>query len=337
MRILLPSNLKQFGKKTIWIWTLVLTGVVIALFASTTDLASIREALGRVGYTTLAIVFTCFFVNSTLAVVWLSLITKSERGARGSVLRVMGWYMLATILLPVRLGDVAWMYLIHKWLALPPGRSIFIALYHRLLDFIVTSLFFLLSGLLVGTKAFGDNYWFAAAGLFLSLFLIVLCLEFFLTLGARIFIQLKDSSSIGVVEMLLRQILQIRLWYRHHLTREVLIATFVIIVVRWGLIVVAIGLLISSVASQLGWQDVFLITNVYIYVSIIPLQAFGGFGIGEASLAGMLVVYGVPLGLASAISLLIRLLINLVHFVFWLVIVLYFQISEKAKQAVAHS
>ncbi len=336
MRALLPDNLKQFGQKTVWLWTLVLTIVVIIWFASATDLASIREALDRVGTGALVILTVCLTMNMVLEVVWLTLICKGRNAFRGS-LRVTGWYMLATIILPARLGDVAWMYLMHKWLSLPGGRAVFVALYHRLLDFIVTSLFFAIAVLIAGTGVYSGGIWFIATGAFLVLATLVLYLDFFLGLAARILMRMKKINGLSLLNLLLRQILQVRTWYRHQLSKRVLIATFSIIVLRWIFILIGIGVLIHSIAGSLGWQDTLFATNVYVYVSIIPLQALGGFGIGEASLAGLLVVYGLPLGIATAISLLIRVAINIGHFIFWLAVFLYFQISAKLGRAAAHS
>jgi glycosyltransferase 2 family protein len=333
---LLPDNLKQFGQKTAWIWTLVLTILVVVWFASTTNLASIREALDRVGTGALVILAVCLTMNMVLEVIWLTLICRGQNAFRGS-LRVTGWYMLATIVLPARLGDVAWMYLMHKWLSLPGGRAVFVALYHRLLDFIVTSLFFAIAVLIAGTGVYSGGIWFIATGAFLVLATIVLYLDFFLGLAARLLIQTKRIKELSLLNLLLRQILQVRIWYRHQISKRVLVATFSIIVLRWIFILIGIGVLIYSVAGGLSWQDALLATNVYVYVSIIPLQALGGFGIGEASLAALLVVYGLPLGIATAISLLIRVAINIGHFIFWLIVFLYFRISPGARQVIARS
>ena len=110
-----------------------------------------------------------------------------------------------------------------------------------------------------------------------------------------------------------------RVWYRHGLPKAVLWVTFAIIAARWLTILAALGLLIHAMAGRLGWIDSAFLSNVYIYFSIIPLQTIGGFGAGEAGLAWVLTLYGVGLGKASAISLLIRIVINLLHFGFWLV------------------
>ncbi len=336
MRARLPENLTLIGQKSAWLWTLVLTIVAIVWFASTTDLASFREALGRVGTGALVIFAVCLTVNMVLELLWLSLICGGTNAFRGS-LRVTGWYMLATVILPARLGDVVWMYLMHKWLSLPGGRAVFVALYHRLLDFIVASLFFAIAVLIAGTESYGGGIWFIATGALFVLATIVLYLDFFLGLAARILIGTRKHSGLALLNLLLRQILQVRIWYRHQLSRRLLIATFSIIVLRWLFILFGISVLIYSTADGLGWQDALFATNIYVYVSIIPLQALGGFGIGEASLAGLLVVFGLPLGIATAISLLIRVAINIGHFIFWLVVFLYFLISPPARPAAAHS
>ena len=111
--------------------------------------------------------------------------------------------------------------------------------------------------------------------------------------------------------------LRVRIWYRHRLERKQVVLSFIVIVLRWVTILAAVAIVISALAAPVSASDSFLLANAYVYFGIVPLQSVGGFGSGEAGLAWMLTHYGVPLAKASAIGLLLRLLINLVHVSLW--------------------
>ena len=119
------------------------------------------------------------------------------------------------------------------------------------------------------------------------------------------------------LRLALEHVLRIRVWYRHRLQRDQVVLSFLVIVLRWVTILAALTLIIDTLAPHIANRDSFFLANTYVYFGIVPLQAVGGFGSGEAGLAWMLTYYGVPLAKASAVGLLLRLLINLVHLALW--------------------
>ena len=138
------------------------------------------------------------------------------------------------------------------------------------------------------------------------------------------------------IRFVLHQLLLVRTWYRHHLPRRVRLFAFAIIFVRWLFIVAALGVFLSAFDIQLDWQNAAFIVIVYIFVSMIPLQTIGGFGIGEFSLAWLLSQYGWPPAEATAASLLTRTLINVAHLVGWAIfelILLFVRLRPSASRA----
>jgi len=313
----LPDFLTRGNNTRLWTWALLGTALFALWFGATVDWETLSGALADAGLKVIAAALVLLILNGLLAIAWLSVITR--RNNISGAFEVIGWQFLAATLLPARLSDVAWMYLIHKKLNIAPGRAVFIALYHRLLDFVVASLFFLVSVLALGSGLLGAHTELLAALVFAILIAIVASLEFFLTLGARILQWFERHTDKRLAHILLGQLLHVRVWYRHGLPKSLLWLTFAIIVARWVAILAALGILIHAMAAPLGWTDSAFLSNVYIYFSIIPLQTIGGFGAGEAGLAWVLTLYGLTLGKASAIALLIRMLINLLHIGFWAV------------------
>jgi uncharacterized membrane protein YbhN (UPF0104 family) len=314
----LPDFLRRGSNRRVWLWASLVTALFIVWFATTVDSETLTSAIAGASPAVVLAAMALLAINGLLAVLWLVVITR-RRHSLGSAFEVIGWQMLAASILPARLGDLAWIYLIHQKLKIAPGRAVFIVFYHRLLDFVVASVFFLVSILLVGTDLLGANIGLLAGSVLALLIGIVAALGPLLTLGARLLLWADETFDNRLTRILLGQILHVRVWYRHGLPKMLLWVTFAIIAARWLAILAALSLLIHAMAGPLGWIDSAFLSNVYIYLSIIPLQTFGGFGVGEAGLAWVLTLYGLGLGKASAISLLIRIVINLLHVGFWLV------------------
>ena len=188
-------------------------------------------------------------------------------------------------ILPARMGDLGWIYFIHRWLEMPAARAIFVALYHRLQDFIVVSLMFALSIAAARVEIIGANFAFSAIGILLLMCLIWAFLPRMLgMLGACLWILHRRFGN-RMLKAALRQVLRVRIWYRHRLTRRQVVVTFTVIAVRWLTILVALSLLIHALATSVNAADSFFLSNAYVFLGIVPLQSVGGFGAGEAGLA----------------------------------------------------
>lgn len=327
LMIVRPDFLRPTRHKTLWLWTIVFSLAFLIWFAATIDTDTLVDTVARIDRYVLATALFCLIANGLADAVWLTLIS-GRRDAYGGAFRVVAWHMLASSILPARLGDIAWMYFMHRWLDLSAGRAMFIALYHRLQDFLVTSVFFLFAILVVGVDELGASFGVVAAIMFCLMVLLVVFLEQVLTGAALVLKRLHRAFGRRVSYHLLRQLLQVRLWYRHRLPRSLIWISIVIIALRWAAVLIGIGILIHAVAGTLTWRDSLFLTNAYIFLGSVPVQAIGGFGAGEAGLAWLLVLYGLSVGRASAISLMLRMLVNIVHVAIWLATIAVLQLHK---------
>ena len=297
-----------------WRAAAVGTAVMVLFFALTLDGAALRAAWQSISLRLLLVTAALISINGLLDGWWLSVITRAPQRY---AYRVVAWHMLLSSILPARLGDLGWMYCMHVWLAQPLARAVFVSIYHRLQDFIVISVMLMLSLAIVRSHIGGTPL--LIVSLLVLLVVGVVCASLAQLLGvlAAIVLKLQRRFHRPWLRQALEHVLRVRIWYRHRLERKQVLLSFVVIVLRWVTILAAVAIVISALAGPVSAGDSFLLANAYVYFGIVPLQSVGGFGSGEAGLAWMLTHYGVPLAKASAVGLLLRLLINLVHVSLW--------------------
>lgn len=227
----LPSFLNYKHNRAAWHSAALVSVLMATWFAATIDAQAFWDAINSVPVGVLLGAIMCLVVNSMLDGYWLATMT-GDRNLTANAYRVVAWHMLLSSILPARMGDLGWIYFIHRWLEMPAARAIFVALYHRLQDFIVVSLMFALSIAAARVEIIGANFAFSAVGILLLMCLVWAFLPRMLgMLGACLWILHRRFGN-RMLKAALRQVLRVRIWYRHGLTRRQVVVTFTVIAVR---------------------------------------------------------------------------------------------------------
>jgi uncharacterized membrane protein YbhN (UPF0104 family) len=313
----LASAFRVLEHRNAWLAALLGTLAMLLFFVLTLDASAVRNAWQALTPRLLLAFAVLITINGLIDATWMTVITRAPQ-SQG--LRVVAWHMMMSSVLPARLGDVGLMVCMHRWLAQPLARAVFVTLYHRLQDFIIVSLMLLLALLVVRTQLGGMPVVLAALALLMAMGAVCMNLGRLLGVLAALVLRLHRRFHRRWLRHVLTQVLHVRIWYRHRLTRRQVLWSFVVVVLRWMTVLAAIALVIRTLAAEVSGADSFLLSNAYVYFGIVPVQSVGGFGSGEAGLAWMLTHYGVPLAHASALGLLLRLLINGVHLALWLLV-----------------
>ena len=312
LRPRLPRALSFLEHRNAWLLSAIGTAAMLLFFVLTLDRATLSEVWRSISLRVICLTVVLLGVNSLLDGLWLTTITRGSARRRDAY-RVVAWQMLVSSVLPARLGDVAWMYFVHRWLKQPAARAVFVTFYHRLQDFIVVSLLLVLSLILARSQVGGAPALVIAVALCVAMGLACATLGHLLALLAAALLRLHRRFHRRWLRVALEHVLRIRIWYRHRLQRDQVVKSFIVIALRWVAILAAVALIIATLVPSVTAGDSFFLANAYIYLGIVPVQSVGGFGTGEAGLAWILTYYGLPLAKASAVGLLLRLLINLVH------------------------
>jgi uncharacterized membrane protein YbhN (UPF0104 family) len=193
----------------------------------------------------------------------------------------------------------------------------------RLYDVIILGVIFLVA--LLGLGDFIDRGIMSiiAMVLIFAALLVLLRLDFFLTVSANI---LKKAPK-----KLFRLVLQARLYSRHGLrAKDVPFALFLTLL-KWVSNLGALVCLFMALHLGLGFFENITVAAAYNFLAIIPLQAIGGIGVGEAGLTLLLVGMGLTASLAAGASLMIRFVILIFPFIFWIMVMGGLKVKERLR------
>ncbi len=117
-----------------------------------------------------------------------------------------------------------------------------------------------------------------------------------------------------------RLILQARIYSRHGLSRADIPMALFFTLLKWISNLSALVFLFMAIHLGLGLFENITVAAAYNFLAIIPLQTVGGIGVGEAGLALLLVSMGLSNSIAAGASLMIRFVILIFPFIFWVMI-----------------
>ena len=244
-------------------------------------------------------------------------------------LQVVAWFVVLLVILPARLGEVAIIVLIQRYLRQNAGSALISVVIQRIFDLIMLSAVFLLAAIAV-SKLSNTIQLVIIASLLLCILIAVLCC---LPLIMR-YLQVSFSKKQPVSRLrkkLLSGLNNAIVWHDEHITQRILLTALMYTAIKWLCNIGGIVLLFTAINLPLSIADNTLLAAAYNFLGVIPLQTVGGFGVSEAGLAGLLVLFGLSLTTAASFSMMARVVIILNPFIFWLLVMLGLKCSKAAK------
>ncbi len=305
------SQKSAINKPALWGVSLVVSLGLLAFVFMQADVgqaASMLENLSR-PFLGVAFIFLIMEGIATALRLWLF---AAKKPCLNEALQANAWYVLLLVILPARLGEVAAVVVLERYLGQKYGAAAMSIVMQRLYDMIVLGAIFLIA--LLGLGDFIDRTFMSVVSLVLILIVIFVLarLEFFLTVAALL---VKKAPK-----KLRRLVLQARLYSRHGFkTRDIPLA-LLLTLVKWTSNLAALMFLFMSLHLGLGIFENITVAAAYNFLAIIPLQTIGGIGIGEAGLALLLTGTGLDVSAAASASLMIRFVILVFPFIFWVMV-----------------
>ncbi len=253
----------------------------------------------------------------------------------GRCSKLSSWFIVSLVILPARLGEIAVVFLLQDYLKQSAGAAIMNTIIQRYID-----LLFLASMTLIFLCL---NHLFSLELLILSIVLIL----FFTFIGLyRIDLILGFIASTfyrhrrrpkSIVRKLFRVLLQARLYYRFHINSDIFFRGVGISFLKWLCNIGGLSLLFFSFDTQLTSIQLILSAIAYNALALIPLQTIGGIGIGEAGLMGIFLFFGLPSAFAASASILTRLVLIFIPFLFLFLVYTVSSIYEKSRKQISQS
>ncbi len=295
-----------------WIWLVSLAVSVGALVVllSQVEFDRIVSLLEGADRTLLAAAFAAFFLDALFRAIRLAVLVPDARDHSATgVLRVVALQGIYSMVIPARLGEVAYMVLLNRMLGLRPGAAVANVIYQRICDLVVGMMLF-------GAAVAIVIDWNLLQPIVVVMMILALCgvvalwmrLEQALEFLGRLIVRWPGRRW-RISQTVLRTVLQARRWA--NLTTEpgrrarVLVHT----VLQWVCSLLAVAFLLLAFRQDMSVAELLFVGVGFQFVAAIPVYAIGGFGVAEAGLAGLLLILGYPLDVAASLSIAVRFLI----------------------------
>lgn len=293
--------------------SLVLFGVVVAQL----DESSLAAAAGAVSWTLVGAGVALFVAEGLFNAVRTHLIAGRHGGFRTAV-RVTAWHAIWLIVLPMRLGEVAWVVSMRRAYGWNIATAAACALVQRLLDVVVVAAFLLL--MIPVTFGLHEErvlvFSVMAVALCLLAFIGCTTLHVWLRLAARVAVGAGPPR--GRRRRFLRHLSQARRWFEDARQRRALRRCIVPTTLIWMTVFTAYWTLGRAVGLDISLAESGFAAAGSTLITAIPVQSIGGFGLLEAGFTGIVAWFGAPAGMAALAALAIRFASLAATGLFWL-------------------
>ena len=289
--------------------------VLLAVVLSQVDWALFVEILlgALPGFVFLSLIL--FLMEGVFTSLRFYLLTPGDRHVT-ACFSLTAWYVVLLVLLPLRLGEVAVVLLMKKYLDQDASPALMNVLVQRLFDLVTLCVVFLACMLFFSSV-------FESAQLKLLALLCLLLLSWLLTrldkiivLPALLLIHSGVPRS-SKRRAILRILVQARTWYRHRLTLPRSSMALLLSLGKWLCNLLAFVFLLQALQLPVDFTASLVIAAAYNFLTIVPVQTIGGIGLSEVGLSGLLVFAGLPLAMAASASILVRVVVIFIPFLFW--------------------
>jgi uncharacterized membrane protein YbhN (UPF0104 family) len=304
------------GKPALWILAVGSSAVLLALVVAQVDMRAARLLMRTTDYAWVAAGITVLLLEGLITALRFRLLARGSVRLRDA-LRATAWYVLMLIGLPARLGEIAGIGIIARYLHQPVGVAAASLLLQRVFDMLM--LIVLLA--IVAVLAVAGEQLFVvlvvSGALALMFTAVVVFIEPLLTLAAT---RLRRRRREQWSRLVLRTLLQARMYSRHHMSARRVLKLGALTACKWTANLLGIALIVVAVVPPMTAATALGLGIVYNLSAVIPVQTVGGFGISEVVLLGSFRLLGYELGVGAPIAIAIRLALISAPVMFWILV-----------------
>lgn len=304
-----------FAKTSLWVTGILASLLLLAAVLSQLDWQVFTRMARNVDTSLLLLSLLLLFIEGAATALRLRWFAADRPGILPA-LQANAWYAVLIVLLPARLGEVAAVLVLEKYLGQTRGGALMSIIAQRLFDLLVLSALFLLALITASDILPWSMTGLVAVLVIAGAWLAILRMECFLALAGTAILRTGKARKPSLKRSVLRVLLQARTWRRHAYNRSLGRGALLLTILKWSATLGAISLLFTNLYPPMGLSSALLASTAYNFVAVIPIQTIGGLGVGEAGLAAILFGMGIALPTAVAISLFARLVLILFPFLF---------------------
>lgn len=300
----------RMGRSTLWVWvvSVAISGIALAFVLSRLDLSDLGRVLRAADIGFLVLALAAVLTETAFAAYRLRLLLPRRRTIGFyECLRITGMHGVYLVLLPARIGELAYLVLLNRVARQSPGAAVGNLIYQRLSDAVVIVFLFMCTVLLAFTdQARSPWLWLGIAAGATAVTVCWINIHRLMTALSRIGLRVL-GRRLQAARFVVRLLLQARHWSRQITHIEVRLATIALTLAAWIAAAVTVVCLFRSFHADLSFEHMVLAGIAVQVISAIPVYTIGGLGITEAGLAGVLVAFDVEMARAVTLALVVRL------------------------------
>ncbi len=323
---------QELGRRAsplMWVSAAAISLILLSLVLSQVDWLLFFEILQQTLIVFVVISVILFLLEGVFTSLRFYVLTPNSP-ALSSCFQLTAWYVVLLILLPLRLGEVAVIFLMKKHLNQSASPAIMNVLVQRLFDVMTLCVVFLICILMFSSIIESEQITGIAVVCLIALACVLSILDRILAILIGPLLRRRNPQS-DTVRKLLRALLQARIWYRHRLTLSKSLIAFFLSLGKWLCNILAFVFLLQALQLPVDFNNSVVIAAAYNFLAIIPLQTIGGIGLSEMGLSGLLIFSGLSLTLAASATILVRVIIILIPFLFWALVMLALSVNKAEK------
>lgn len=314
----LLETLPRAGWKT-WMSAVIGSALLLGIVLLQLDSTSLRSVAVGLSWPFVAVSVLFFFTEGVVTAKRISIMAATHQRLIRA-LQANAWYSLLVVALPARLGEFAAILVMEKYLLQKRAPAFASIVVQRLFDLVMLGVLFLLVLVFLIEQlpvAASAAIAVLVTGVGLSA---IYQMEPLLTLSARWVMSTRIPLSRSLRIKITRLLLEGRGWRRQLAGTGVIVSAISLTAVKWLVIFAGISTLLIASQDSLAWHSALIAAVAYCFMSAVPIQSLGGIGLGEAGLTFLLAGMGIPLGVAAATSLMVRLFLIVFPVIFFLAI-----------------
>ena len=299
----------------VWFASIATSVVLLALVGSQIEWHAAIALIDRIDYRWIGLGLGLLLLEGLVSAARFDLLTRSST-TYTAALQTTAWYVLLIIGLPARLGEIAGIALVVRYLKESIGAATANLLFQRSFDIIV-----LMSlSLVLAAVTAGNHSWQAVLVAVVVMVFATASLFFLENMLGCLAERLISYRNRAWCRRILRIVLQVRMFRRHHMDswRSIMLATYTI--AKWLVNLTAVACVVIAVAPDISLVAAIWVGIVYNVAAVIPLQTVGGFGISEAALLLSFAWLGYEFTQGAPIAIAIRMALLSAPILFWLIV-----------------
>ncbi len=310
------QDISQRTSPFIWISATVISLILLAMVFSQVDWTLATEIILKTSPVFLLSCLVLFLAEGVFTTLRFYLLTPNQT-SMSSCFKVTAWYVVFLILLPIRLGEIAVILLLKKYLNQNTSPALMNILVQRLFDIIILSSIFLITAITMTPFSDSNHLNIIATTIIAIVSIMLIWFDRLLAIPIKLILLKNGYIESKWLHQVLRMLLQARIWHRHRLTPIKSIQTIILTFLKWACNLGGFVFLMKALQLPLVTSNSVILGAAYNFLAIIPVQTIGGFGISEVGLTSLLLLAGMSLTLAASATIVVRFVIIIVPFIFW--------------------